>query len=76
MFFFSLLKKNGVETTEDNTQQPLVFSDAEEDEIITDELNDFIDNSDQPWEDVSCYRQLDILNFLTKLQTQLMQFLR
>ena len=41
----------------------MVFSDAEEDEIITDELNDFIDNSDQPWEDVSCYRQLDILNF-------------
>ena len=40
----------------------MVFSDDEENEIITDELNDFIDNSDQPWEDVSFYRQLDILN--------------
>ena len=40
----------------------MVFSDDEEDEILTDELDDFIDNSDQPQEDVSFDRQLDILN--------------
>ena len=49
------------ESVESNNQQPLVFSDNKE-EKITDELYDFIDNSDQPGEDVSFYRQLDPLN--------------
>ena len=41
---------------------PLVFSDDEEDEKITDELDDFIDDSTQLQEDVSFYRQLDPSN--------------
>ena len=49
------------EAVESNNQQPLVFSDDEE-EKITDGLNDFIDNSERPGEDVSFYRQLDPLN--------------
>ena len=50
------------EAVESNTEQPLVFSDEEE-EKITDELdNDFIDKSEQPEYDVSFYRQLDPLN--------------
>ena len=36
----------------------LVFSDNEE-AITNDEMEDFIDNTDQPKEDVSFYRQLD-----------------
>ena len=39
--------------------KPLVFSDDEEEEKITDELDDFIDNEPQPEEDISFYRQLD-----------------
>ena len=46
---------------EENNRQPLVFPDVEE-EKITDELDDFIDNSEQPGEVVSSYRQLDPLN--------------
>ena len=38
---------------------PLVFSDDEEDEKITDELDDFIDDSTQSQEDVRSYRQRD-----------------
>ena len=38
---------------------PFVFSDDEEDEKIKDELDNFIDDSTQPHEDVSFYRQLD-----------------
>ena len=52
-FFFSLLKKLEfieTEAVESNNRQPLVFSDDEE-EKITDGLNDFIDNSEQPGED-------------------------
>ena len=41
---------------------PLVFSDDEEEEKITDELDDFIDNSCQPDDDVNFYRQLDPVN--------------
>ena len=44
------------EATED---RPLVLSDYEEEEKITDELDDFIDNGPQPEEDISFYRQLD-----------------
>ena len=40
---------------------PLVFSDDEE-EKITDELDDFIGNGPQPDEDISFYRQLDHAN--------------
>ena len=40
---------------------PLVFSDDEEEEQIT-ELDDFIDNGPQPEKDVSFYRQLDPAN--------------
>ena len=47
------------ETMEDG---PLVFSDDEEEEKITHEINDFIDNGPQPEEDVSFYRQLDPAN--------------
>ena len=43
------------EAVESNTEQPLVFSDEEE-EKITDELDDFIDKSEQPEYDVSFYR--------------------
>ena len=50
------------EAAEDNNQQPWVSSDDEEEHKITDELDDFIDNSCQPDEDVSFYRQLDPLN--------------
>ena len=39
--------------------EPFVFSDDEEDEKITDELDNFIDDSTQLQEDVSFYRQLD-----------------
>ena len=35
---------------------PLVFSDDDEDEKITDELDKFIDDSTQPQENVSFYR--------------------
>ena len=49
------------DTVEGNNQQLLVFSDDEE-EKITDELDDFSDNSKQPGEDVSFYKQLDPLN--------------
>ena len=35
------------------------FSDNEEEEKITDELDDFIDNRPQAKEDISFYRQLD-----------------
>ena len=52
-FFFSLLRKLEfieTEAVESNNRQPLVFSDDEE-EKITDGLNDFIDNSEQPGED-------------------------
>ena len=38
---------------------PLVFSDDKEDEKIKGELDNFIDDSIQPHEDVSFYRQLD-----------------
>ena len=38
----------------------MVFSD--DDEKITDELDDLIDNIEQPQEDVSFYRKLDPLN--------------
>ena len=44
------------EATEDGY---LVFSDNEEEEKITDELDDFIDNRPQPDENISFYRQLD-----------------
>ena len=50
------------EAAEGNNQQPWVSSDDEEEHKITDELDDFIDNSCQPDEDVSFYRQLDPLN--------------
>ena len=46
-------------STEAEEDGPLVFSDDEEDEKITDKLDDFIDDSTQPLEDVSFYRQLD-----------------
>ena len=36
--------------------RPLVFSDDEEEEKTTDELDDFIDNGLQPEEDVTFYR--------------------
>ena len=49
------------DTVEGNNQQPLVFSDDEK-EKITDELDDFSDNSKQPGEDVSFYGQLGPLN--------------
>ena len=51
-----------IETEAVEGNQPLVFSDDEEEEKITDELDDFIDNSEQPWEDVRFYRQLELLN--------------
>ena len=65
-FFFFQPTKNKMgfietEKVEDNNRQPLVFPDFEE-EKITDELDDFIDNSEQPGEVVSSYRQLDPLN--------------
>ena len=41
---------------------PLVFSDNEEEEKITDEQDNFIDNGPQSDEDVSFYRQLDHAN--------------
>ena len=44
------------EATEDEHS---FFSDDEEEEKITDELDDFIDNRPQPGEDISFYRQLD-----------------
>ena len=49
--------------TEDVEDQPLLlFSDEEDEENITDELDDFIDNSLQSDGDVSFYRQLDNSN--------------
>ena len=45
------------EATEEYVRQPLTFSD--EDEITNDEMEYFIDNSEQPREDVSFYRQFD-----------------
>ena len=46
---------------ESNNKQPLFVSNGEE-EKITDELDDFIDNSEQPGDDVSFYRLLYPLN--------------
>ena len=51
-----------IEAAEDNNQQPWVSSEDEKKDKITDELDDFIDNSCQPDEDVRFYRQLDPLN--------------
>ena len=49
--------------TEAVEDQPLlVFSDEEDEEKITDELDDFINSSFQSDGDVSFYRQLDHLN--------------
>ena len=68
-----------VEAKEDG---PLVFSDDEENEKITDELDDSIDDSTQPQEDVSFYRQLDpnniknIQNFMIRHVILLRQFMR
>ena len=68
-----------VEAKEDG---PLVFSDDEENEKITDELDDSIDDSTQPQEDVSFYRQLDpnniknIQNFMVRHVILLRQFMR
>ena len=47
--------------------RPLVFSDNEE-EKITNELDDFIDNGPQPDEDVRFYRQLDPTNLQNYLK--------
>ena len=44
------------EATEDGYS---VFCDNEEEEKITDESDDFINNRPQPEEDISFYRQLD-----------------
>ena len=44
------------EATEDGYSD---FCDNEEEEKITDELDDFIDNRPQPEEDISFYTQLD-----------------
>ena len=41
---------------------PLAFSDNEEEEKTTDELDNFIDNGPQSKEDVSFYRQPDRAN--------------
>ena len=47
------------EATEDPSENnSLVFSDDEE-EIMNDEMEDFIDDTDQSRDDVSFYRQLD-----------------
>ena len=47
------------EDTEDPSESnSLVFSDDEE-EIMNDEMDDFIDDTDQSRDDVSFYRQLD-----------------
>ena len=46
-------------SAEAKEDEPLVFSDDDEDEKITDELDKFIDDSTQPQENVSFYRQLD-----------------
>ena len=56
--FFQLIKMDFTvkEAMEDG---PLVFSDDEEEEKTSGELDDFIDNGPQPEEDVSFYRQLD-----------------
>ena len=46
---------------ESTNNQPLVFSD-DEDEITNNDTEDFIDDTDQQREDVSFYRQLDLEN--------------
>lgn len=47
------------EATEDHTESnPVVFSDDEE-EITNDEMEDYINDTNQPREDVRFYRQLD-----------------
>ena len=46
-------------SAEAEEDRPLVFSDDEKDEKTTDELDDFIDDSTQPQEVVSFYKQLD-----------------
>ena len=47
------------EATEDQTESnPVVFSDDEE-EITNDEMEDYIDDTNQPRDDVRFYRQLD-----------------
>ena len=64
-FFFQPTKKlefSEIEAAEDNNQQPWVSSEDEKKDKLTDELDDFIDNSCQPDEDVRFYRQLDPLN--------------
>ena len=48
-----------MEATEDSQEnQPLVFSDDDE-EMTNDEVNNFIDDNEQPMEDVSFYRKFD-----------------
>ena len=52
------------EATEDfQENQPLVFSDDDE-EMTNDEINNFIDDSEQPREDVSFYRKIDRDNLI------------
>ena len=46
-------------SAEAQEDRPLVFSDDKKDQKTTDELEDFIDDSTQPQEDGSFYRQLD-----------------
>ena len=51
-------------SAEAEEDRPLVFSDDDKDEKTTDELDDFIDDSTHPQDDVSFYRQLDPNNIV------------
>ena len=70
------------EATEDPSENnTLVFSDDQE-ELTNDEMDDFINDTDQPRYDVSFYKQLDpgnidiITNLLTKQETLRWRFMR
>ena len=59
MYFFKPIKKMDYIAFEANEENPpLIFCDVE-DEITNDELEDFIDDTDQQREDLNLYRQLD-----------------
>ena len=59
MYFFKPIKKMDYIAFEANEENPPLIFCGVEDEIINNEMEDFIDDTDQQREDINLYRQLD-----------------
>ena len=59
MHFFKPTKKMDYIAFEANEENPQLIFCGVEDEIINNEMEDFIDDTDQQREDINLYRQLD-----------------